>query len=77
MDELRLYVLMNGSSVISGRLGVGDDKVSLCVFVCCCLTSTVNSYGHAGTVSQPNHTVPGQARPPKRLSSTKCQYFRL
>ena len=28
------------------------------LFVClfCCLTSQVNSYGHCGTVSSPNHT---------------------
>ena len=27
----------------------------------CCFTSQVNSYGHCGTVSSPNHTFPGQA----------------
>ena len=28
----------------------------------CCFTSQVNSYGHGGTVSSPNHTFfPGQA----------------
>ena len=33
----------------------------VCLFVC--FTSQVNSYGHCGTVSSPNHTFsPGQAR---------------
>ena len=27
----------------------------VCLFVCC-FTSQVNSYGHCGTVSSPNHT---------------------
>ena len=27
----------------------------------CCFMSTVNSYGHVGTVRLPNHTVPWQA----------------
>ena len=29
-----------------------------CLLVClfCCFTSQVNSYGHCGTVSSPNHT---------------------
>ena len=32
-------------------------------FVClsCCFTSQINSYGHGGTVSLPNHTFPGLA----------------
>ena len=29
--------------------------------LCCFLTSTINSYGHGGTVSWPNHTFPVQA----------------
>ena len=34
-----------------------------CFCFCWCVffTSMVNSYGHVGTVSQPNHTFPGQA----------------
>ena len=28
----------------------------VCLFVFCCFTSQVNSYGHCGTVSSPNHT---------------------
>ena len=33
-------------------------KLLLVLFVClfCCFTSQVNSYGHCGTVSSPNHT---------------------
>ena len=37
---------------------------AICFFVCLfvlCFTSQVNSYGHCGTVSSPNHTFPGQA----------------
>ena len=43
-----------------GRVGGGDkDRVLkgilfVCLFVC--FTSQVNSYGHCGTVSSPNHT---------------------
>ena len=31
---------------------------NVCLFVClfCCFTSQVNSYGHCGTVSSPNHS---------------------
>ena len=30
------------------------DLLFICLF--CCFTSQVNSYGHGGTVSSPNHT---------------------
>ena len=30
--------------------------IYVCLFVFCCFTSTVNNYGHGGTVSLPNHT---------------------
>ena len=35
----------------------------VCLFVCLygCFTSQVNSYGHSGTVSSPNHTFSWQA----------------
>ena len=48
------------------------------VFVClfCCFTSQVNSYGHCGTVSSPNHTF-SWASLNKQLTSTSCKYFRL
>ena len=42
-------------------------------FVClfCCFTSQVNSYGHCGTVSSPNHTF-SWASLNKRLTSNSC-----
>ena len=48
------------------------------LFVCsfCCFTSQVNSYGHGGTVSSPNHTF-SWASLKKQLTSTSCTYFRL
>ena len=48
------------------------------LFVClfCCFTSHVNSYGHWGTVSSPNHTS-SWAGLNKRLTSNSCTYFRL
>ena len=47
-------------------------------FVClfCCFTSQVNSYGHCGTVSSPNHTF-SWAGLNKRITSNSCTYFRL
>ena len=42
----------------------------------CCFTSQVNSYGHCGTVSSPNHTF-SWAGLNKRLTSSLCTYFRL
>ena len=48
------------------------------LFVClfCCFTSQVNSYGHGGTVSSPNHTF-SWASLNKQLTSTSCSYFPL
>ena len=45
-----------------------------CLF--CCFTSQINSYGHCGTVSSPNHTF-SWASLNKQLTSTSCTYFRL
>ena len=42
----------------------------------CCFTSQVNSYGHCGKVSSPNHTF-SWAGLNKRLTSNSCTYFRL
>ena len=42
----------------------------------CCFTSQVNSYGHCGTVSSPNHTF-SWAGLNKRITSNSCTYFRL
>ena len=52
--------------------------VFVCLFVClfCCFTSQVNSYGHCGMVSPPNHTF-SWAGLNKRLTSNSCTYFRL
>ena len=46
-----------------------------CLFVFCCFTSHVNSYGHCGTVSSLNHTF-SWAGLSKRLTSNLCTYFR-
>ena len=46
----------------------------VCLF--CCFTSQVNSYGHGGTVSSPNHTF-SWASLNKQLTCTLCTYFRL
>ena len=32
-----------------------NSGILICLF--CCFTSQVNSYGHGGTVSSPNHTL--------------------
>ena len=47
---------------------------AVCLF--CCFTSQVNSYGHGGTVSWPNHTF-SWASLNKQLTSNSCTYFRL
>ena len=46
------------------------------VFCFCCFTSQVNSYGHCGTVSSPNHPF-SWAGLNKRITSNSCTYFRL
>ena len=51
-----------------------QEKTFVCLF--CCFTSQVNSYGHCGTVSSPNHTF-SWAGLNKRLTSNSCTYFRL
>ena len=45
-------------------------------YLFCCFTSQVNSYGHGGTVSSPNHTF-SWASLNKQLTSTSCTYFRF
>ena len=54
------------------------QRLSADDFVCLfrCFTSQVNSYGHGGTVSSPNHTFPW-AGLHKQLTSTLCTYFHL
>ena len=45
------------------------------LFVCfCCFTSQVNSYGHCGTVSSPNHTF-SWASLNKQLTSNRAHTF--
>ena len=51
-----------------------DQDHFVCLF--CCFTSQVNSYGHGGTVSAPNHTF-SWAGLNKQLTSNLCTYFRL
>ena len=50
--------------------------VWLCLCLFCCFTFQVNSYGHGGTVSSPNHTF-SRASLNKQLTSTACTYFHL
>ena len=50
------------------------NKTVLLVGWFCCFTSQVNSYGHCGTVSSPNHTF-FLAGLNKRLTSNLCTYF--
>ena len=49
-------------------------SMEFCLF--CCFTSQVNSYGHCGLVSSPNHTF-SWAGLNKRLTSNSCTYFLL
>ena len=58
-----------------GYIKNGFEKsiVCLCGFI---LDLSVNSYGHVGMVSSPNHTF-SWASLAKRLTSTSCTYNRL
>ena len=63
------------------KIALGPPLIHLCaqymlVGWFCCFTSQVNSYGHWGTVSSPNHTF-SWAGLNKRLTSNSCTYFRL
>ena len=58
---------------LTSRSNLGRNR-QFCLFVC--FTSQVNSYGHCGTVSSPNHTF-SWAGLNKRLTSNSCTYFRL
>ena len=61
-------------SVIRHSRQIDLQKIFVCLF--CCFTSQVNSYGHCGTVSSPNHTF-SWAGLNKRLTSNSCTYFCL
>ena len=70
LDDLQMFVRLfpyfNGNHHI--------EEILFCLF--CCFTSQVNSYGHGGTVSSPNHTF-SWASLNNQLTSTSCTYFRL
>ena len=67
-------VIFSVSSRLFNAMFFMFTRISIVCFVClfCCFTSQVNSYGHCGTVSSPNHTGLN-----KRLTSNLCTYFRL
>ena len=52
-----IYLFLLGDDMVSLEGGSNNGLYSF-MFVClfCCFTSQVNSYGHGGTVSSPNHT---------------------
>ena len=65
-----LALTLDGRSLMKAR----NSRAFVCLF--CCLRSQVNSYGHCGTVSSPNHTF-SWAGLNKRFTSNSCTYFRL
>ena len=88
-DWENMVQLFNAESHANGIKAVHgiDDTIAKFVFdkcveekcfvsLFCCFTSQVNSYGHGGTVSSPNHTF-SWAGLNKRLTSNSCTYFRL
>ena len=68
--------LMEAWSVIPSNETRSVKIVGWLVGWFCCFTSQVNSYGHCGTVSSPNHTF-SWAGLNKWLTSNLCTYFRL
>ena len=64
------------SSKLMKSLLVSVQKQHVLFRLFCCFTSQVNSYGHGGKVSSPNHTF-SWAGLNKRLSSNSCTYFCL
>ena len=50
--------------------------LSILFVLFCCFTPQVNSFGHGGMVSSPNHTF-SWASLNKQLTITSCTYFRL
>ena len=40
----------------ANKINTGNNPLLFFVCLFCCFTSQVNSYGHCGTVSSPNHT---------------------
>ena len=72
-----MLMLLDGTymSMSLDRTSHAEVHMDVCLFVCC-FTSQVNSYGHCGTVSSPNHTF-SWAGLNKRLTSNSCTYFHL
>ena len=63
--------------IISGsEFSIHRPSYFILFYLFCCFTSQINSYGHGGTVSSPNHTF-SWASLNKQLTSTLCTYFRL
>ena len=51
-----VHELLINNTLFVGQL-YKDKSLASRAFACfCCFTSQVNSYGHCGTVSSPNHT---------------------
>ena len=81
-DSLENKFIQDINSLTSGKLLFQDfftydqchslNTDLFCLF--CCFTSQVNSYGHGGTVSSPNHTF-SWASLNKRLTSALCTFF--
>ena len=67
------FVLAPADNVVYKCCGCHND---LCLFGLM-LNVSVNTYGHARTVSSPNHTFVSWASLTKRLTNTLCTYFRL
>ena len=77
VKEKQTLVQLFGDFVITGSLCFAQDNRRVeAQILFCCFTSQVNSYGHCGTVSSPNHTF-SWAGLNKRLTSNSCTYFRL
>ena len=64
----------NGEISICFFSAIHDDSRLLSLFLFCCFTSQVNSYGHGGTVSSLT-TLFSWASLNKQLTSTSCKYF--
>ena len=63
-------------TIASDHSKIEFENIACIVCLFCCFMSQVNSYGHGGTVSSPNHTFSWVGLN-KRLTSNSCAYFRL
>ena len=58
----KIYALRPNAAYLNNYLLHSTcSRIVILVDWFCCFSSQVNSYGHCGTVSLPNHTFPGQA----------------